>query len=63
MLSARLGNTPSHFTAPPMLASENLRIAKVVVKVGSRESEEIFSEKGGDRSEAVCTAVADCGKD
>ena len=54
---------PSHFTAPPMLASENLRIAKVVVKVDSRESEEIFSEKGGDRSEAVYTAVADCGKD
>lgn len=46
-----------------MLASENLRIAKVVVKVDSRESEEIFSEKGGDRSEAVYTAVADCGKD
>lgn len=50
MPSARLGNIPSHFIARSdlTLASKNLTMAQLAVKLDGRELGAVFSEKGGD---------------
>lgn len=53
MPSARLGNTPSHFTVyrELTLASKNLTMVQLAVKLDGRELGEMSIEKAGDLPE------------